>query len=280
MKEYKEVLEYTLKHGSMKNNRTDYKTLSTNAYLSRMDVSDSFPATTIKKIAWKPAVGEFLWMVSSSTNVNDLREITYGKGSDKKTIWDANYEHQGKNLGYVDGYMGKIYGHQWRKGKFDQLQRVIDKIRTIGDDRRLLVNSWNIDDLETMVVPPCHYAYQFYVDGDKLSLSYVMRSTDLGLGLPFDNVLYGLLLYVVAQMTGKKPHMLNFINSGDIHIYENHIDAVKEMLKREPYPAPKLNIKTPFDQNSTLEDVVKSGVENFELVDYKCHPRIKMDMAV
>lgn len=280
MKEYKEILDHILENGIHKGNRTKYGTISTNAYLSRINVSQGFPATTIKKIPFKTAVGEFLWMLSGSSNVNELREITYGKDSTKKTIWDDNYENQGKALGYTDGEMGNIYGYQWRKGKFDQLNRVIDKIKNNPDDRRMLVNSWNINDLDEMTLPPCHYGYQFYVDGDHLSLTFIMRSTDAALGLPFDYILYGLMLNVVAQMTGKKPLELIFINTGCLHIYENHIDGVKQMLTREPYPMPKLEIVEPFNEDSTLEDVVNSGVENFKLIEYKYHPHIKFEMAI
>lgn len=256
----------------------------------RWNMQQGFPAVTTKKLAWKSVVSELLWFIEGSTNERRLAEILYEKPQTelegKKTIWTANFEKQGKELGYSDGELGPIYGYQWRhwmnhdidNSEIDQLQNVISTIKTNPNDRRMIVTAWNPSDIAQMALPPCHYSYQFNVSGSNneyLSLLWNQRSVDSFLGLPFNIASYGLLLSIVAKITDKIPKDLVF-NGGNTHIYMNQINQVKEQLSREPYPLPILEMP----DFKTLDDLKDVKVSDFKLINYLHDDKIKAEMAV
>ena len=310
MKQYLDLLEDILENGEERHDRTGIGTISVFGRQLRFKMKDGFPAVTTKSLAWKSVVSELLWFLEGSTNEHRLAEIKNDNKpydqlteSEKKTIWTLNSENQGKSLGLSNGELGPIYGYNWRHWKalkgsghskygktvtylieeFDQLNNVINEIRTNPHSRRLLVNSWNVPELENMALPPCHYAFQFYVSGSEnqyLSLMWNQRSVDSFIGLPFNIASYALLLNIIAKMTGKIP--LELIgNFGDTHIYKNHIDVVKEQLKRTPHKLPTLKMPDLDYQNMTLDEVLQSvKSSDFKLENYVHDDTLKAQMAV
>ena len=310
MKNYLELLTDVLNNGEERDDRTGIGTISVFGRSLRFNLKDGFPAVTTKSLAWKSVVSELLWFLEGSTNEHRLAEIKNDNKpydqlteSEKKTIWTLNSENQGKSLGLSNGELGPIYGYNWRHWKalkgsghskygktvtylieeFDQLNTVINEIRTNPHSRRLLVNSWNVPELENMALPPCHYAFQFYVSGSEnqyLSLMWNQRSVDSFIGLPFNIASYALLLNIIAKMTGKIP--LELIgNFGDTHIYKNHIDVVKEQLKRTPHKLPTLKMPDLDYQNMTLDEVLQSvKSSDFKLENYVHDDTLKAQMAV
>lgn len=310
MKNYLELLTDVLNNGEERDDRTGVGTISVFGRQLRFNLKDGFPAVTTKSLAWRSVVSELLWFLEGSTNEHRLAEIKNDNKpydqlteTEKKTIWTLNSENQGKNLGYGNGELGPIYGYNWRHWKalkgsghskygktvtylieeFDQLNNVINEIRTNPHSRRLLVNSWNVPELENMALPPCHYAFQFYVSGSEnqyLSLMWNQRSVDSFIGLPFNIASYALLLNIIAKMTGKIP--LELIgNFGDTHIYKNHIDVVKEQLKRTPHQLPKLVMPDIHYQELSLDEVLKSvKSSDFKLENYIHDDTLKAQMAV
>lgn len=310
MKQYLDLLKDILEHGSERNDRTGVGTLSVFGRQIRFDMQKGFPIVTTKKVFFSSVVSELLWFLEGSTNEHRLAEIkndnkpydqlTY---KEKHTIWTDNFDKQGRDLGYTDGELGPVYGSQWRhfisavevrdrlsgsKDLYnvyyvpvtkDQIADVIEQIKTNPTSRRLLVSAWNAGVIDQMALPPCHYAFQFYVDGDKLSLMYQMRSNDLFLGCPFNIASYALLLHIVAKITGKIPHEL-ITNLGDCHIYKNHIKQVKEQLNRTPHKLPQLELPSNADY-SNIDSFLKSiKTSDFKLVGYKHDETIKAPMAV
>ena len=310
MKQYLDLLEDILENGEERHDRTGVGTISVFGRQLRFKMKDGFPAVTTKKLAWQSVVSELLWFLEGSTNEHRLAEIKNDNKpydqlteSEKKTIWTLNSENQGKSLGLTNGELGPIYGYNWRHWKalkgsghskygktvtylieeFDQLNNVINEIRTNPHSRRLLVNSWNVPELENMALPPCHYAFQFYVSGSEnqyLSLMWNQRSVDSFIGLPFNIASYALLLNIIAKMTGKIP--LELIgNFGDTHIYKNHIDVVKEQLKRTPHKLPTLKMPDLDYQNMSLDEILKSvKSSDFKLENYVHDDTLKAQMAV
>ena len=310
MKQYLDLLEDILENSEERHDRTGVGTISVFGRQLRFKMKDGFPAVTTKKLAWQSVVSELLWFLEGSTNEHRLAEIKNDNKpydqlteSEKKTIWTLNSENQGKSLGLSNGELGPIYGYNWRHWKalkgsghskygktvtylieeFDQLNDVINEIRTNPHSRRLLVNSWNVPELENMTLPPCHYAFQFYVSGSEnqyLSLMWNQRSVDSFIGLPFNIASYALLLNIIAKMTGKIP--LELIgNFGDTHIYKNHIDVVKEQLKRTPHQLPKLVMPDIHYQELSLDEVLKSvKSSDFKLENYVHDDTLKAQMAV
>ena len=310
MKNYLELLTDVLNNGEERDDRTGVGTISVFGRQLRFNLKDGFPAVTTKSLAWRSVVSELLWFLEGSTNEHRLAEIKNDNKpydqlteSEKKTIWTLNSENQGKSLGLSNGELGPIYGYNWRHWKalkgsghskhgktvtylieeFDQLNNVINEIRTNPHSRRLLVNSWNVPELENMALPPCHYAFQFYVSGSEnqyLSLMWNQRSVDSFIGLPFNIASYALLLNIIAKMTGKIP--LELIgNFGDTHIYKNHIDVVKEQLKRTPHKLPTLKMPNLDYQNMSLDEILKSvKSSDFKLENYVHDDTLKAQMAV
>ena len=278
MKQYLDLLQHVLDHGTEKRDRTGVGTRSCFGLQARYNLNDGFPAVTTKQLVWKSMLSELLWFISGSDSIEDLRKIY-----PHNRLWDGNYEDYLKRLGLSknDGSMGRIYGTQWRNWRgadrtVDQLQAAID---TIGEDpgsRRIIVNAWNAAEIGPgdVALPPCHAFFQFYVSEGRLSLQMYQRSCDLFLGVPLNIASYSLLLHMVARITGLEP--FEFIHTlGDAHIYLNHMDAVKEQLGRSPLPLPALRIKD--RGQACIDDFV---FDDFELIGYRHHPRIEAEMAV
>lgn len=264
MRAYLNLLEDILENGIAKEDRTGTGTISVFGRQLRFDLSESFPLVTTKKLHIKSIVHELLWFLSGSTNINYLRE-------NGVRIWNEWADEEGN--------LGRVYGAQWRTWlgpdgeTVDQITNVIEQIRNNPDSRRHLVSAWNPAEVDEMALPPCHYAFQFYVANGKLSCMFQMRSVDTFLGLPFNIASYALLTHMVAQQCDLDVGELIW-TGGDVHIYSNHIEQVKLQLTREPYPLPKLIIKR------KPESIFDYKFEDFEFADYKHHPTIKAPIAV
>ncbi|MBS3102810.1 thymidylate synthase [Candidatus Woesearchaeota archaeon] len=281
MKQYLDALKYVLENGIEKENRTGIKTKAVFGMQMRFNMEDGFPAMTTKKLAWNSVVSELLWFIEGSNDERRLAEILYKtRDQSKKTIWTANAEADyWKPKAKFEGDLGRIYGVQWRKWKspegkgIDQLANAIKMIKEDPTSRRIIVNAWNAGELEQMALPPCHAFFQFFVAEKKLSLLMYQRSCDMFLGVPFNIASYSLLLNIVAQVTNLKAG--EFVHTlGDAHIYHNHIEQVKEQLKRKPFPLPTLKL------NPNIKNIYGFKMEDIELLNYHYHPPIKAEMAV
>ena len=273
-------------------------TLSKFGYQMRFDLSESFPLLTTKTVFFRGIFEELIWFLKGDTNAKHL--------ADKNVhIWDANstrefLDGRGKsllNFYYVLGLferevgdLGPIYGFQWRhfgadytnmhanyEGKgVDQLKRIIETIKTNPNDRRIILSAWNVKALDDMALPPCHILAQFYVFDSKLSCQLYQRSCDMGLGVPFNIASYALLTMILAKIT--HLDVGEFVYSmGDTHVYNNHVDPLKEELTRYPTPFPILKIKKELN---SIQDIEELKFQDLELLEYKPHPRIPMKMAV
>ncbi|MBE0491257.1 MAG: thymidylate synthase [Sulfurospirillum sp.] len=287
MKQYLDLLQYILDKGVQKADRTNTGTQSVFGYQMRFDLSEGFPLVTTKKTHLKAIISELLWFIEGSCDERRLAEIHYGDSRenlmDKKTVWSANADAQGKALGYKNSdlfkELGPIYGVQWRSWsgadgkKFDQLATVIEQIKTNPHSRRIILSAWNVAQIDHMALPPCHTFFQFFVAEGKLSCQMYQRSADVFLGVPFNIASYALLTMMIAQVCGLKVG--DFVHTfGDVHIYANHMEQVKLQLSRSPYAKPKMRI------NPNIKDINDFRMQDFELVDYKCHDAIKAVMAV
>lgn len=264
MKQYLELLDHVLKHGTAKSDRTGTGTISVFGYQMRFNLEEGFPLLTTKKLHLKSIIHELLWFISGDTNIKYLTD-------NGVRIWNEWADD--------DGNLGPVYGSQWRSWpaaggrKIDQLLNVIESIKSSPDSRRHIVNAWNVGEVDRMALPPCHILFQFYVAGGKLSCQLYQRSCDIFLGVPFNIASYSLLTMMAAQVTGLKPG--EFIHTlGDAHIYLNHIDQVKLQLTRKPYKLPKMLI------NPDVRDITKFRYEDFTLEDYAAHPGIKGEISV
>lgn len=269
--EYNKLVQYILDNGVMKETRNG-KTLSVFGYVMRFNLQDSFPLITTKRVFWRGVVEELLWFISGSTNTKVL--------SDKGVkIWDANTSRETLDkLGFHDVEEGELrhgYGYQWRNfaGSVDQLQNCIDLLKKDPHSRRNIICSWNAKDIPDMVLPPCHVMCQFNVTDNKLSTLLFQRSGDVGLGIPFNIASYALLTNILAHICdlelGELVHVI-----GDAHIYESHIDALKEQITRIPFEPPQLKI------TCDKKNINEYTYDDFELVNYKCHSSVKMNMIV
>jgi thymidylate synthase len=262
--QYLDLLRHVLDHGRPREDRTGTGTKSVFGYQMRFNLEEGFPVITTKKLHLKSIIHELLWFLSGDTNVKYLRE-------NGVRIWNEWADEKGD--------LGHIYGYQWRSwptsdGKsIDQITQLINEIKTNPMSRRLIVSAWNVGDLDKMNLPPCHLLFQFYVNEGRLSCQLYQRSADIFLGVPFNIASYALLTMMVAQVTGLKPG--DFVHTfGDAHIYNNHIDQVKLQLSRTPFPLPQLKI------NPDVKSIFDFKYEDFELVNYQCHPHIKGDVSV
>ena len=294
-KQYKEMLQYVLDNGTHKKDRTGTGTVSVFGYDMRFDLSEGFPAITTKKLAWKSVVSELLWMLEGSQDERRLAELLYGNPREeligKKTIWTDNADNQGVALGYhnsdlVKG-LGPVYGSQWRNWYnaqtdeyVDQITQLIYGLKNNPNSRRHILSAWNVGEIDMMALPPCHYSAEFNVTSDKLSCKLNMRSNDLFLGNPFNVAGYALLTHILANECGLEVGDL-ICSIGDAHIYVNHIEQVKELLLREPYDMPTLEIDENFDlENALGGGFNKKDVDMFKLICYNSHQSIKAPMAI
>jgi thymidylate synthase len=276
MKQYHDLLEDILNNGEVKDDRTGVGTISVFGRQIRFNLSESFPAVTTKKLAWKSVVSELLWFIEGTGDERRLAEILHGsRDTERSTIWTGNAQaaYWTPKARY-DGDLGRVYGVQWRDWRgVDQLSNLIKGIKTDPNGRRHIITAWNVDELDQMALPPCHVLAQFYVSNGKLSCHMYQRSVDVFLGLPFNIASYALLTHMIAQVCDLKVGEL-IISTGDTHIYSNHIEQVKEQLSREEYPLPALFL------NPEIKNIDKFSMDDILLFDYKSHGTIKADMAV
>ena len=250
--------------GTLKTDRTGTGTKSVFGHQLRCDLQDGFPLLTTKKLHLKSIIYELLWFLRGDTNVHYLQE--HGV-----RIWNEWADENGE--------LGPVYGHQWRSwpdyqgGTIDQIQNVVDLIKNHPDSRRMIVSAWNVAEVDSMALPPCHTLFQFYVADDTLSLQLYQRSADIFLGVPFNIASYALLLQMMAQVTGLKAG--TFVHTfGDAHIYTNHFDQVNLQLTREPRPLPTMRI------NPDVHNIFDFRFEDFQLENYDPHPHIPGLVAV
>lgn len=288
---YLNVLKDILNTGESKLDRTGIGTISKFGVQLRFDLSKGFPALTTKKLAWKSVVSELLWFIEGSGDEYRLREILHGaRYSDKTTIWTDNAQASywtSKRLQRHPGDLGRIYGVQWRRWRkplirinkvvlqnHDQLLELVDGLKKDPFSRRHIITAWNPGELDIMALPPCHMMSQFHVSKDKkLSCQMYQRSADMFLGVPFNIASYALFTHMLAQICGYKVGDL-IIVLGDAHIYNNHIEQVKEQLSRKPYELPDLYL------NPSINEITKFTMEDIGLVNYQSHDAIKAPMAV
>lgn len=264
MKSYLNLLEHILNDGVQKGDRTGTGTLSVFGHQMRFDLSEGFPLLTTKKLHMKSIIYELLWFLKGDTNVRYLQE--HGV-----RIWNEWADENGE--------LGPVYGHQWRSwpdydgGVFDQIEYVLNQIRTNPNSRRMIVSAWNVAEVNKMALPPCHTLFQFYVVKGKLSLQLYQRSADTFLGVPFNIASYALLCMMIAQVTGLEPG--EFIHTtGDTHLYLNHLEQARLQLTREPRPLPTMKL------NPDVKSLYDFKYEDFELVGYDPWPHIKAEVSV
>ena len=264
MKQYLDLMKYVRESGTEKSDRTGTGTLSVFGYQMRFNLEEGFPLVTTKKVHLKSIIYELLWFLKGSTNIDYLNE--HGV-----SIWDEWADERGE--------LGPVYGAQWRSwptqdgSSIDQISEVINQIAANPDSRRLIVSAWNVSQIDSMALPPCHAMFQFYVADGKLSCQLYQRSADIFLGVPFNIASYALLVLMMAKVTGLKPG--EFVHTlGDAHLYLNHLDQVDEQLKRQPFPLPKMSI------TKDIKNVLDIEYEDFSLEDYESHPHISAPIAV
>jgi len=288
---YLKALKEILETGEHRPDRTGVGTISKFGLQLRYDLSQGFPAVTTKKLAWRAMSSELIWFLEGSGDEFRLREILHGERyTEKRTIWSDNVEAEywiKKRIARHKGDLGRVYGVQWRKWRktivgiksfaiqhIDQVAEVINGIKTDPYGRRHIITAWNPADLDQMALPPCHLLCQFYVSVDKkLSCHMYQRSADFPLGVPFNIASYALLTHMIAQVCDMDIGEL-VISFGDAHIYENQVKGVKEQLKREPLPLPKLWL------NPEIKDINKFTMEDMRLENYEHHPAIDFPFAV
>jgi thymidylate synthase len=286
MKQYINAIEKILIEGEDVEDRTGVGTRTLFGHQMRFNLQESFPAVTTKRLAWKSVVGELLWFLEGSTDERRLAEITFEKPRndliDKTTIWTANADKQGKDLGYINTthtkHLGPVYGSQWRNFNGDGVDQIAEIIRQITRDpnsRRIILSAWNPNKLDEMALPPCHTLSQFKVINGKLSCQLYQRSADMFLGVPFNIASYSLLTHMLAQIC--KLEVGEFIwTGGDCHIYKNHYLQVKDQIMRKPKPGPKLEMPA-FDN---IAELLTTKTSDYKLLDYDPMPSIKAPMAV
>ncbi|MDC0514549.1 thymidylate synthase [Flavobacteriaceae bacterium] len=274
MKQYLDLLQHIDTHGVEKTDRTGTGTKSVFGYQMRFNLAEGFPLVTTKKIHLKSLVHELLWFLKGSTNIEYLQE-------NGVRIWNEWADENGN--------LGPVYGHQWRNWNsegIDQIQGVIDTLKSNPDSRRMLVSAWNPSVLpDTSVsfsenvsnnkaaLPPCHAFFHFYVADNKLSCQLYQRSADVFLGVPFNIGSYALLTMMVAQVCGFEAG--DFVHTfGDVHIYSNHQEQIKEQLSRSPKPLPTMKL------NPEIKNIFDFTYEDFELLNYDPHPLIKGKVAI
>ncbi|MGN6761864.1 MAG: thymidylate synthase [Leifsonia sp.] len=261
---YEDLLRDVLANGTHKSDRTGTGTRSVFGRQLRFDLADGFPLITTKRVHFKSIAYELLWFLRGESNVGWLRE-------NGVTIWDEWAD--------ANGELGPVYGVQWRSwpapdGRhIDQIQQVVDTLRSDPDSRRIIVSAWNVAEIPDMALAPCHAFFQFYVADGRLSCQLYQRSADMFLGVPFNIASYALLTMMVAQQVGLEPGEFVW-TGGDVHIYDNHVVQVNEQLTRDPYPAPRLRFTRKPDS------IFDYRFEDFAVEDYQHHPAIRAAVAV
>jgi thymidylate synthase len=264
MKQYLDLMQHVLDTGAQKHDRTGTGTISVFGYQMRFNLQEGFPLVTTKKLHLKSIIHELIWFLSGDTNIRYLKE-------NNVKIWDEWADEEGN--------LGPVYGSQWRSwptpdgGHIDQISKIIDTIKKNPDSRRIIVSAWNVAEIDSMALPPCHAFFQFYVADGKLSCQLYQRSADIFLGVPFNIASYALLTMMVAQVCGLQYG--DFIHTlGDAHLYNNHIEQAKIQLSREAKPLPVMEI------NPEVTDIFSFKFEDFKLNGYEPHPHIKAAVAV
>ena len=267
-KQYQGILRKLIMYGQEKPDRTGTGTLSYFGEQIRHDMSKGFPLLTTKKMAIKSIMTELKWFLKGRTDIQYLRD-------NNCKIWDGDYNKSGR----TDGTLGPVYGKQWRNWfgydeninniKVDQIEQLIKNIKENPNSRRLMVSAWNVGELDKMVLLPCHYGFQCYVNDGKLSLMWNQRSVDTFLGLPFNIASYGTLLLLLCEETNLEPGEL--IGSlGDVHLYKNHLQQAQEQIKRTPFNLPTIEL-------SNVD--ILNGEWEYEIKDYEYHPTIKAPLS-
>ncbi|MBR1644222.1 MAG: thymidylate synthase [Bacteroidales bacterium] len=264
MKQYLDLLDHVLSHGTARTDRTGTGTRSVFGYQMRFHLDDGFPLLTTKKLHLRSIIYELLWFLRGETNIQFLHDHNV-------TIWDEWADEAGE--------LGPIYGHQWRSwgcadgSHVDQIAQLLDDIRRQPDSRRLIVSAWNVGELSQMALPPCHTLFQFYVADGRLSCQLYQRSADIFLGVPFNIASYALFTMMVAQASGLRCG--DFVHTlGDAHIYNNHLEQCRLQLSRSPRPLPTMKL------NPERKDLFSFEYEDFVLEGYNPHPHIKGEVSV
>ena len=268
MNQYHALMRHVLEHGTDKSDRTGTGTRSVFGWQMRFNLEEGFPLVTTKKLHTKSIIHELLWFLRGETNVKSLQAVGV-------SIWDEWADAKGE--------LGPVYGRQWRSWPaptaedpnrtIDQVENLMREIKTNPDSRRLIVNAWNVGQLDQMALAPCHTMFQFYVANGKLSCQLYQRSADIFLGVPFNIASYALLTHLVADQSGYAPG--DFVwTGGDCHLYNNHMDQAREQLSRTPFALPQLRLtrRAPDIFSYQFEDIVIEG--------YQHHPAIKAEVAV
>ena len=264
MKQYLDLLTRIMTEGTQKGDRTGTGTVSVFGHQARYNLEDGFPLLTTKKLHLKSIIHELLWFLSGDTNVKYLQD-------NGVRIWNEWADENGE--------LGPVYGHQWRSwpdykgGTIDQIAAVVDQLKNNPNSRRMIVSAWNVAEVDSMALPPCHTMFQFYVADGRLSLQLYQRSADTFLGVPFNIASYALLLQMIAQVTGLRAG--DFIHTtGDTHLYLNHLDQARLQLTRTPRPLPRMVI------NPDVRDIFSFRYEDFRLEGYDPWPHIKAEVSV
>lgn len=264
MKQYHDLLKHILENGVEKSDRTGTGTLSCFGYQMRFDLSEGFPMLTTKKLHLRSIIHELLWFLSGDTNVKYLQD-------NGVRIWNEWADENGD--------LGPVYGKQWRRWEgpdgrvVDQIERAVDLIKNKPDSRRIIVNAWNVGELDDMALTPCHCLFQFWVAEGKLSCLLYQRSADTFLGVPFNIASYALLTMMMAQVCELEAG--EFVHAfGDVHLYKNHLEQTELQLTRQPGPLPKMKI------NPEVKSIYNFKYEDFTLMDYDPHPHIKAAVSV
>lgn len=257
-------MRHIMENGVEKSDRTGTGTKSVFGYQMRFKLSDGFPVVTTKKVHLRSIIHELLWFLKGEQNIAYLKQ-------NGVSIWDEWADESGN--------LGPVYGVQWRSwptpdgGKIDQIEKLIAGIKRNPDSRRHIVSAWNVAEVDSMALPPCHTMFQFYVADGKLSCQLYQRSADVFLGVPFNIASYALLTLMVAQVCNLKPG--DFIHTlGDAHLYSNHMEQAALQLSREPRDLPTMRI------NPAVQNIFEFKFEDFELLNYDPHPHIKAPVAV
>ncbi len=264
MRQYLDLMQHIIDHGVEKSDRTGTGTKSIFGHQMRFDLSKGFPLVTTKKLHLRSIIHELLWFIKGDSNIKYLKE-------NGVRIWDEWADENGD--------LGPIYGVQWRSWPksdgttVDQLSQVIDTIKNNPDSRRIIINAWNVGEIENMALPPCHTLFQFYVADGKLSCQLYQRSADVFLGVPFNIASYALFTMMIAQVCELESG--DFVHTfGDAHLYSNHMEQAALQLSRDPRPLPQMKI------NPQIQDIFDFKYEDFELINYDPHPHIKGEVAV